>query len=186
VRLLHVDAEAPASEARPRRVCSGAKRLAIATVHNTGGSGQSSPARLNAWRRTPRSKDAEWATSTRPRIRAASSGSTASGGGAPSTMVCEIPVKRWMPRDSGRVMPTSELQRSCSSPPPTSTAPDFGELAAVARLPVGLRVHGEELGGGEGRREQSRLEQQGRGHGRDMLRGGPDGMHVPLQRPLRR
>ena len=52
-----------------------------------------------------------------------SSGSTASGGGAPSTIACEIPVKRWMPRESGAETPTSEDQRSCSSPPPTSTAP---------------------------------------------------------------
>ena len=34
-----------------------------------------------------------------------------------------MPVKRWIPRPSGIETPTSELQRSCSSPPPTSTAP---------------------------------------------------------------
>ena len=39
---------ASASAASPRRRCSGASRRASATVHSTGGSGQSSPARSNA------------------------------------------------------------------------------------------------------------------------------------------
>ena len=34
-----------------------------------------------------------------------------------------MPVKRWIPRDSGRSVRTSESNVSCSSPPPTSTAP---------------------------------------------------------------
>src|SRR4051812_33784785 len=34
-----------------------------------------------------------------------------------------MPVKRWMPRDSGARTGTSVSHRSCSSPPPTSTAP---------------------------------------------------------------
>src|ERR1035441_1680392 len=34
-----------------------------------------------------------------------------------------MPVNRWIPRRSGALGRTSELQRSCSSPPPTSTAP---------------------------------------------------------------
>ena len=114
---------ASASEASPRRFCSGANRRAIATVQSTGGCGQSSPARENAPRSTPRSNRAECATSTRPRSSRASSGSTASGGGASSSIACVMPVKRWIPRPSGIDTPTSELQRSCSSPPPTSTAP---------------------------------------------------------------
>ncbi len=69
------------------------------------------------------SKRAEWATSTRPRSWAASSGSTSSGGGAMSTIACVTPVKRWMPRDSGAPTDTSDDQESWSSPPPTSTAP---------------------------------------------------------------
>ena len=40
-----------------------------------------------------------------------------------STIACEMPVKRWMPRPSGTVTPTSDCHSSCSSPPPTSTAP---------------------------------------------------------------
>ena len=114
---------ASASEASPRRRCSGASRRASATVHITGGSGHSSSARSNACLSTPTSKRAEWATRMRPRSCSASSGSTCSGGGASSTIACVIPVKRWMPRPSGSETPTSELQRSCSSPPPTSTAP---------------------------------------------------------------
>jgi hypothetical protein len=93
------------------------------TVHSTGGAGHSSPARSNACSSTRASKLAESATSTRPRSRSASCGSTTAGGGAASTIACEIPVKRWMPRDSGAATPTSELHSSCSSPPPTSTAP---------------------------------------------------------------
>ena len=114
---------ASASAASPRRRCSGASRRASATVQRTGGSGHVSAARPKAWCSTRASKRAECATSTRPRSRAASSGSTRSGGGAASTIACEMPVKRWMPRDSGCDTPTSELQRSCSSPPPTSTEP---------------------------------------------------------------
>ena len=52
-----------------------------------------------------------------------SRGSTSSGAGAASTIACEMPVKRWMPRPSGLATPTSESHSSCSSPPPTSTAP---------------------------------------------------------------
>ena len=58
-----------------------------------------------------------------PSSSRATSGSTSSGGGAPSTIAWVIPVKRWMPRDSGRSGRTSESNVSCSSPPPTSTAP---------------------------------------------------------------
>ncbi len=53
----------------------------------------------------------------------ASGGSTSSSDGAESTIACVIPVKRWIPRCSGALVRHSELQRSCSSPPPTSTAP---------------------------------------------------------------
>ena len=60
-----------------------------------------------------------------------------------------MPVKRWIPRPSGLATPTSESHSSCSSPPPTSTAPDLGQLAALARQPVGLGVERDELGGGE-------------------------------------
>ncbi len=87
---------------------SGAKRRASWTVQRTGGFGQSSPARSNAPRSTPTSKRALWAIITRPSSRSASSGSTSSGGGAPSTMPCVMPVKRWMPRESGRSTWTSE------------------------------------------------------------------------------
>ena len=82
---------ASASAASLRWRASGAKRRASATVQSTGGSGQASPARANAWRSTRRSKAALWATSTRPRIlSSASSGSTASAGGAASTIAWVI------------------------------------------------------------------------------------------------
>src|SRR3954447_23717825 len=114
---------ASASEASPRLRCSGAIRRASATVQITGGSGHSSSARSNACLRTPTSNRALCATSSRPRSWSARAGSTSAGGGASSTIAWEIPVKRWMPRPNGSETPTSELQRSCSSPPPTSTAP---------------------------------------------------------------
>ena len=81
------------------------------------------PARSNAAASTRRSKLALWATSTRPRSRSASRGSTRPAGGAASTMACEMPVKRWIPGPSGARTATSDSKRSCSSPPPTSTAP---------------------------------------------------------------
>ena len=99
---------ASASVARPRLRASGAKRRARVTVQSEGGRGQSSPARSNAWRSTARSKRALCAISTRPSSSAASSGSTSSGGGAPAAMACVMPVKRWMPRESGRSVRTSE------------------------------------------------------------------------------
>ena len=98
----------PASDASPRLRTSGANRRASDTVQITGGFGQSRPARSNAWRRTPTSKRALCATITRPSRRSASSPSTSSAGGAPSTMPCVMPVKRWMPRESGRSVRTSE------------------------------------------------------------------------------
>ena len=102
---------ASASAASPRRRCSGASRRASATVHSTGGSGHSSPARSNACCSTRVSKRALWATSTRPFSCSAKPGSTTLGGGAASTIACEMPVKRWMPRPSGCSTPTSEPQR---------------------------------------------------------------------------
>ena len=89
----------------------------------TGGAGHSSAARAKAWRSTRTSKAALCATSTRPRSSVLSCGSTSSGAGAASTIACEMPVKRWIPRPSGFATPTSESHSSCSSPPPTSTAP---------------------------------------------------------------
>jgi hypothetical protein len=71
-----LDPERVGERASPRARCSGASRRASATVHSTGGSGQSSAARSNAWRSTRASKRALWATSTRPRSARASSGST--------------------------------------------------------------------------------------------------------------
>jgi hypothetical protein len=112
-----------ASGASERRWESGAKRRASWTVQSTGGLGHSMPQRSNAACRTRRSKLAEWATITRPRISSASSSSTSRAGGAESTMAWVMPVKRWMPRESGRSVRTSESNVSCSSPPPTSTAP---------------------------------------------------------------
>jgi DNA polymerase III epsilon subunit-like protein len=115
------------AETCARVFCALFPRLcASATVHSVGGSGHANPARSKAWRSTRRSNAALWATSTRvggEPMSSARSGRIASAGGASSTIVCEIWVKRWIARDSGAAPPTSVSQRSCSSPPPTSTAP---------------------------------------------------------------
>src|SRR3954447_19307288 len=112
-----------ASAASLRSRTSGANRRAIATVQITGGRGHLKPIRWNAWRSARRSNWALWATSTRPSSIPATCGSTASGSGADDAMACVIPVKRWIPRCSGMCGRTSDDQLSCSSPPPTSTAP---------------------------------------------------------------
>ena len=166
---------ASASDARPRRRCSGANRRASAIVHSTGGSGHSSPARSNACRSTPTSNRAEWATRTRPRRRSAISGSTASGGGASSTIAWVIPVKRWMPRPSGSETPTSELQRSCSSPPPTSTAPTSVSSQRSRGCPfVSVSTaRNSAPASGESSSEAS-------GIGRGVIRPPPDGMNGAL------
>ena len=52
--------------------------------------------------------------------------------------------------------PTSELQRSCSSPPPTSTAPTSVSSQRSRGEPVRLRVDREELGGEQGRGRRAR------------------------------
>jgi hypothetical protein len=57
---------------------------------------------------TRRSNDALWATSTRPSSSSATRGSTSAGGGAESTIAWVIPVKRSIPRDSGRSTRTSD------------------------------------------------------------------------------
>ncbi len=116
----------PSASARtlnPRRFCSGNNLRASAAVHRTGGFGHSSPISSNPRRSTRRSNGALWATSTRPSRRSAIPGSTSSRPGALASISWVIPVKRWMPRPSGRLQRTSDENRSCSSPPPTSTAP---------------------------------------------------------------
>ena len=112
-----------ASDASPRLRASGAHLRASSTVQITGGLGQSRPQRSKAWLSTRVSKRAEWAISTRPSSSSPRSSSTSWAGGAASTIACVMPVKRWIPRESGRSVRTSESNVSCSSPPPTSTAP---------------------------------------------------------------
>ena len=98
----------PASGASPRLRARGAKRRASCTVQIAGGFGQSSPARSNACLSTRTSKRALCAIRMRPSSMEPISGSTSSGGGAPSTMPCVMPVKRWMPRARGRSTRTTE------------------------------------------------------------------------------
>jgi hypothetical protein len=90
---------ASASAASPRRRCSGASRRASATVHSTGGSGQSSAgARERLLQHAAveaRVVGDEHAPAAAARRSLAGHGE---GGGAASTMACEMPVKRWMPR----------------------------------------------------------------------------------------
>ena len=85
-----------------------------------------------------------------------------------------MPVKRWMPRESGCATPTSELQRSCSSPPPTSTAPTSVSSQQVLAEPVGLGVDGEELRGEQGLCGELVHEPL-------FLRLAPDAVHVRVQ-----
>jgi hypothetical protein len=64
---------------------------------------------------------------------------------------------------------------------------DLGELAALAREAVGLRVDGEELGLGERGVEQARAGRgEERGHGRTVVRPGADGVHARVQARKRR
>ena len=76
-------------------------------------------------------------------------GSTSSGAGAASTIACEMPVKRWIPRPSGLATPTSDVPLVVQLTPAHEHRADLGQLAALAREPVGLGVEREELGRGE-------------------------------------
>ena len=107
----------------PARAAAGASPGPGRRCRCTGGLGHSSPIRANAWRSTRRSNGALWATITRPSQQLADRRQHRFQRRAPSTIAWVIPVKRWIPRRSGALVRTSELQRSCSSPPPTSTAP---------------------------------------------------------------
>ena len=137
---------ASASAASPRRRCSGASRRAIATVHSTGGSGQSSAARANAPRSTPRSKRALCATSTRPRSSRAELGQ--------HRLRRRRAVDHRL-RDPGEALdPARERRRDADERGPAVVqlaaadehGADLGQLAALAREPVRLGVDGEELG----------------------------------------
>ena len=132
--------------------------------------------RSNAWRSTRRSNGALWATSTRPRNRSASSGSTCSSGGAPSTIAWVMPVKRWIPRRSGALVRTSDDQRSWSSPPPTSTAPtSVISQASPARPFVSVSTtRNSAVAIGCSSRVKPRV-----------IRPGPDGTNQPLHKGFR-
>ena len=119
----------PRSRARPRA------RRAPACVAAAAASAPPPPCRSRAgWATPDRSDQTPGAArgdrtarcvrpgSARP-AAAPAGGSTSSSDGAESTIACVIPVKRWIPRCNGALVRHSELQRSCSSPPPTSTAP---------------------------------------------------------------
>ena len=136
MRELDLDPERVGEHAEAAPALQRQHRRAIAAVQITGGSGHSSPMRSNACRSTRRSNGALWATSTRPGSRSLSGGSTSSSDGAPSTIAWVIPVSRWIPRRSGALVRHSELQRSCSSPPPTSTAPTSVSSQASPARPL--------------------------------------------------
>ena len=76
-----------------------------------------------------------------------------------------MPVKRWIPRPSGFATPTSDVELVVQLSPAHQHRADLGQLAAIAREPVGLGVERDELGGGE------RLFE----HGPRSIPRGPDG-----------
>ena len=90
-----------------------------------------------------------------------------------------MPVKRWIPRCNGALVRHSELQRSCSSPPPTSTAPTSVISHASPDETVGLGVDDQELRGRDGGRQQ--LGNGDRARHPTVIRPDPDGMGAGMQ-----
>ena len=124
VGLRHVDARAR-RRARRARAASAAARSGAPSPPCTARAAAASPARPGRTRRAAR-RGRSARSARRAPARAAAGPARAApprAAARPSSIACVIPVKRWIPRPSGIETPTSELQRSCSSPPPTSTAP---------------------------------------------------------------
>ena len=125
VRRLHARCRAtPASGTSWRCRASGCSRRASATVQIVGGSrplqaGPLERLREDAAVERGAVRDEHAAAQQLARARAGSPRRAARR--RPSS--CVIPVNRWMPFESGRRVATSVSQRSCSSPPPTRTAP---------------------------------------------------------------
>ena len=137
---------ASASSASLRWRTSGAHLRASATVHSTGGSGHSSPARSNACASTRESNDALWATSTRPSISGANSRSTSAGG---RRRVHHLLGDAGQPLDAPRQRPLhghQRLEAVVQLAAAHQHRADLGQLAQVAAAAVGLGVHGQVLG----------------------------------------
>ena len=135
-RDLDVDAE----RRRPARpACAGApagaSRRASATVHSTGGSGQAS---VRARERLARARGgrtrALWADE-HPAVAAARRARAASPrrAGASSTIACVMPVKRWIPRDSGARDAHERLPAIVQLAAADEHRADLGDLAARRR-----------------------------------------------------
>ena len=124
VRGLHLDPERVREHAQPAPVL---ERQQLARQRRRAQDGRVGPLEADPLERAGAARGGRTARCAPPAPGLGgarpSCGSTASRPGASATISCVIPVNRWMPRPSGRLQRTSEDQRSCSSPPPTSTAP---------------------------------------------------------------
>ena len=65
-------------------------------------------------------------------------------------MPCVIPVKRWIPRESGRSDLHERVEGLVQLPAAHEHGAHLGHLAEVAAVAVGLGVERHELGGREG------------------------------------
>ena len=141
---------ASASSASLRWRTSGAHLRASATVHSTGGSGHSSPARSKACASTRESNDALWATSTRPSISPASSPQHVGGR---RRRVHHLLGDAGQPLDPARQRPLDGHQRLEAVVQLAAAhqhRADLGQLAQVAAAAVGLGVDRQVLGVYEG------------------------------------
>ena len=102
--------------------------------------------RSNAWRSTRRSTARCGRPSRGPASRSASSGSTASGQGAASTIAWVMPVKRWMPAPQRRARAHQRAPAIVQLAAADQHRADLGHLAGVAAEAVGLGVDDQELG----------------------------------------
>ncbi len=113
-----------ASVPQPALARERAQRRASATVHSVGGLGHSSSARAKAWRRTRRSNAALCATRTRTVEVLGQLGEHELGARGLVDHGLRDPGEALDAcARAARARRTSVSQRSCSSPPPTSTAP---------------------------------------------------------------
>jgi hypothetical protein len=92
-----------------------------------------------------------------------------------------MPVNRWIPADSGDETPTSDDQRSCSSPPPTRTAPTSVSSQRSRASPfvsVSTARNSAVASGCVRRSAEARSVDMGQ----EVIRLGSDGTHAALHR----
>ena len=176
-----------ASGASVRLRARGAKRRASWTVQSTGGSGQSSPTRSNAWRST-RAVEARVVGDQHPpveQLRQLRQHLVGRGRRVDHAL-----------RDSGEALDPSRqrpldtherVERLVQLPAANQHRTHLGQLAQVSAEPVGLGVDGQELRRREGTVEQNRSVRARffsllrRMHERPMEPPAPDGPQRPLR-----